>query len=270
MSAPDHSYRLMALIERLRFYKPVIGQVSGEETVEVVGVAVAASAEGGDRDLNDRGKVFSSIVLPESVSSSQERFFPKRAAVLICLFEDGNGDLRVLLTKRSSSLSTHSGEVSLPGGKAESGDADDRETATREAKEEIGLDPSLVTVVAVLEPFLSKHLLQVVPVIGVLINKKAFIPSPNAAEVEAVFDAPLDMFLKDDNHRSEERQWMGENYLLHYFTYESNGKEFLIWGLTASILIHAASVVYQQQPSFPERKPRFRYPTHIHGKLTME
>lgn len=49
-----------------------------------------------------------------------------------------------------------SGEVSLPGGKAEEDDTDDAYTATREAKEEIGLDPSLVNVVAVLEPFLSK------------------------------------------------------------------------------------------------------------------
>lgn len=48
------------------------------------------------------------------------------------------------------------GEVALPGGKADEGDKDDGETATREAKEEIGLDPSLVNVVTVLEPFLSK------------------------------------------------------------------------------------------------------------------
>lgn len=44
----------------------------------------------------------------------------------------------------------------MPGGKAEEGDADDCATAMREAKEEIGLDPSLVAVVTVLEPFLSK------------------------------------------------------------------------------------------------------------------
>lgn len=44
----------------------------------------------------------------------------------------------------------------MPGGKAEEGDASDADTATREAKEEIGLDPSLVNVVTCLEPFLSK------------------------------------------------------------------------------------------------------------------
>ena len=48
------------------------------------------------------------------------------------------------------------GEVALPGGKAEEGDKDDGDTALREAKEEIGLDPSLVNVVTTLEPFLSK------------------------------------------------------------------------------------------------------------------
>lgn len=48
------------------------------------------------------------------------------------------------------------GEVSFPGGKAEEDDVDDAYTATREAKEEIGLDPSLVDVVALLEPVLSK------------------------------------------------------------------------------------------------------------------
>lgn len=46
--------------------------------------------------------------------------------------------------------------MALPGGKAEEGDAGDAETATREAKEEIGLDPEIVNVVTVLEPFLSK------------------------------------------------------------------------------------------------------------------
>jgi len=43
--------------------------------------------------------------------------------------------------------------VALPGGKREEGDADDVQTALREAKEEIGLDPSLVSVITPLQPF---------------------------------------------------------------------------------------------------------------------
>lgn len=48
------------------------------------------------------------------------------------------------------------GHVSLPGGRTDEGDADDIRTALREAEEEIGLDPTLVDVVAVLEPFVTK------------------------------------------------------------------------------------------------------------------
>lgn len=53
-------------------------------------------------------------------------------------------------------LNLTTGDVSLPGGKTEEGDANDIETALREAKEEIGLDPSLVDVVTVLEPIYTK------------------------------------------------------------------------------------------------------------------
>lgn len=41
-----------------------------------------------------------------------------------------------------------------------------------------------------------QHLLRVVPVIGILNDKEAFKPAPNPAEVESVFDAPLEMFIK--------------------------------------------------------------------------
>ncbi|KAK8948591.1 hypothetical protein KSP39_PZI005246 [Platanthera zijinensis] len=274
MAAPaDPSHRVRALIQQLRHHKTTEScEPSAKSAVDEDSSAPAM--EIGGHDLDDRGKVFSSIGFSESASTSPalptpEPFLPKRAAVLVCLFEGEKGDFRVILTKRSSNLSTHSGEVSLPGGKAEPEDADDRETATREAKEEIGLDPSLVTVVAILEPFLSKHLLRVVPVIGVLSNQQAFIPVPNVAEVETIFDAPLEMFLEDENHRTEEREWMGEKYLIHYFDYETEKKKFLIWGLTASILIHAASVVYQRQPSFPEMNPKFKFPTNIKGDISM-
>ncbi|KAK2994556.1 hypothetical protein RJ640_017285 [Escallonia rubra] len=191
------------------------------------------------------------------VTYRPQRSIVNRAAVLVCLFEGEDGDLRVILTKRSPTLNTHSGEVSLPGGKMEEQDADDTQTALREAEEEIGLDPSLVNVVAVLEPIRNKRGMSVVPVVGILSDKKAFNPKPNAAEVEAIFDAPLEMFLKDENRREEEREWMGDKYLLHFFDYQAENKKYVIWALTAGILIMTASVVYNRPPAFQERKPTF-------------
>ncbi|XP_012450870.1 nudix hydrolase 15, mitochondrial [Gossypium raimondii] len=242
------SKRFLVLAQQLRHYKPP--PCSWDDNEERI-IEEAA------------GKFVSQVGFQESVTrvaQNPEKFRSKRAAVLICLFEGDAGDLRVILTKRSSRLSTHSGEVSLPGGKADEGDNDDGDTATREAKEEIGLDPSLVNIITVLEPFLSKHLLRVVPVIGVLNDRKAFKPTPNPAEVDAVFDAPLEMFIKDENRSAEEREWMGEKYLLHFFNYEIENKRYLIWGLTAGILIRAASVVYQRPPAFLEQSPKFKFP----------
>lgn len=252
------SERLTTLARQLRLYKPppTFDQTDDEE----------------QRVEESGGKVVSLVGFVESatpIASRPETFKPKRAAVLICLFEGDAGDLRVILTKRSSKLSTHSGEVALPGGKAEEGDADDAETATREANEEIGLNPSLVNVVTVLEPFLSKHLLRVIPVIGILSNRNAFNPAPNADEVEAVFDAPLEMFIQDENRSEEEREWMGEKYLIHHFDYKTEGKKYLIWGLTAGILIRAASVVYQRPPAFLEQNPKFKVPRVVDKDTVM-
>ncbi|XP_059669941.1 nudix hydrolase 15, mitochondrial-like [Cornus florida] len=246
------SERLLALAGQLRLYKapPTLDDTDSEE----------------QRIEESTGKVVSQVGFAESatpIAHLPERFRPKRAAVLICLFEGDDGDLRVILTKRSSRLSTHPGEIALPGGKAEEGDADDAATAIREAREEIGLDPSLVSVVTVLEPFLSKHLLRVIPVIGLLADKKAFKPAPNAAEVDAVFDAPLEMFIKDENRRAEEKEWMGDKYLVHHFDYRTNNEKYVVCGLTAGVLIKAASVVYQRPPAFLEQNPKFKFPSVV-------
>ncbi|XP_006654151.1 nudix hydrolase 15, mitochondrial-like [Oryza brachyantha] len=200
------------------------------------------------------GELFSSVGAPAAAARPGCLAAPKGyAAVLVCLFEDPHGgDPRVILTKRASSLSSHSGEVSLPGGKVEEGDADAKATALREAHEEIGLDPALVSVVTVLEPFLSKNGLHVTPVIGILSDKALFEPLLNESEVEDIFDAPLGMFLKDDNRKTQESNWMGMNIPVQSFEYQSEDKMFVIWGLTAHILTRAAAVVLQREPSFVE------------------
>lgn len=64
-------------------------------------------------------------------------------------------DFEITVLNKPNGLCLSVGEVALPGGKREDGDADDIETALREAQEEIGLDPALVDVVAVLEPFVT-------------------------------------------------------------------------------------------------------------------
>jgi hypothetical protein len=95
------SHRLANLAQQLRLYKPPPS-------------AFDALASDEDSTVVDaRGKVFSPMAVAESTApatlTSPDRFRHKTAAVLICLFEDSRGDLRVILTKRSSNLSSHSG-----------------------------------------------------------------------------------------------------------------------------------------------------------------
>ncbi|GER31772.1 nudix hydrolase homolog 15 [Striga asiatica] len=210
------------------------------------------------------------IVLEDSkIRDSLFKVGPYRAAVLICLFEGERGDLRVILTRRSLNMSSHSGEVVLPGGKWEEGDHNDCETALREANEEIGLEPSAVEVVTILEPFYSAVMgfsrrITIFPVIAIMWDKTGFKPNPNPTEVESVFDAPLEMFLKNENRREEMVDWMGYKYLIHSFDYRAcNNKSYVISALTAAILIRASSVVYQRAPDFHEGmivfQPRSRH-----------
>jgi len=62
---------------------------------------------------------------------------------------------------------------------------------------------------------------------------------------------------------------MGEKFLLHYFDYGIGHKKYVIWGLTAGILIRAASVVYQRPPAFVEQNPKFKVPQNVTNDTTL-
>lgn len=160
----------------------------------------------------------------------------------------------MVLTQRSSKLSTHAGEVCFPGGKREPQDTDDASTALREADEELGIHPSSVTVVASLRPFLSKHLLSVTPVIGTVPADLRF--SPNPEEVESVFTAPLGMFLTaGPGYSFKDVRWEGFPYRLHYWELDYRGKSYLIWGLTAGMLVVVAEKALNRKAQFEVSPP---------------
>ncbi|KAJ3163490.1 hypothetical protein HDU86_000069 [Geranomyces michiganensis] len=123
----------------------------------------------------------------------------KRAAVLVGLVVDPETRaIDTWLTLRSKKLRKHGGEVALPGGRFEGSDADLVATALRESEEEIGLDRNAVESVTCLKPFLSRFLLLVTPVVGIVPHD--FVPTANPAEVAACFKVPLTEFLSNKNH----------------------------------------------------------------------
>jgi 8-oxo-dGTP pyrophosphatase MutT (NUDIX family) len=77
------------------------------------------------------------------------------AAVLVPLFRDAAGELRVVLVVRGD-RGIHGGQLGLPGGKPEPGDTSLLDTALRETEEEIGIGRDVVEVLAELPPVVTR------------------------------------------------------------------------------------------------------------------
>lgn len=170
-----------------------------------------------------------------------------KASVLIPLFER-RGELHTLFTIRSKELRTSAGEVCFPGGKRDSSDRDDVDTALREAQEEIGLPRDQVQVVCTLFPIVSKGGLLVTGVVGFI--DETFCPSLNPAEVSGVFNVPLDFFIKKDHYSSH--GVAGLHGPLHSFDFldPDSGKQIRIWGLTAVLATLVAVLAFEKKPGF--------------------
>ncbi|MBE3638240.1 CoA pyrophosphatase [Mangrovicoccus algicola] len=152
------------------------------------------------------------------------------AAVLVALLP-GPAGLEVLLTKRSSKLRHHPGQIAFPGGRLDPGDGGSPEAAAlREAQEEVGLDPALVRVLGRLPPHETVTSFHVTPVVAELAAR--FEPVAEAGEVEEVFTVPLDFLADPANFRVEGRRWQGTRR--HYYAVPWG--PYYIWGATARIL----------------------------------
>ena len=172
----------------------------------------------------------------------------KRASVLIPLLES-EGEIYVMLTRRSSEMRSHPGHVTFPGGKQDSNDEDSLQTALRETNEEIGLLGEKVDVIGTLDQILSLHYYLVTPYVGLIPSD--FVPVPNTDEIESVFKVPLAFFMKSENHRSEEKKIFTSPVLVHHFEYQ----EYDIWGLTAKLIFRLLEVGLGYIPDFPVHHP---------------
>lgn len=139
-------------------------------------------------------------------------------------------ELSLLLTRRTSHLSNHAGQISFPGGRAEASDADAVDTALREANEEIGLAREQVEVIGYLPKYFTVTRYEVTPVVALVHPPFAITPDPN--EVAEAFEVPLEFILDPANHQKRSRPWEGRTRHFYAMPY---GRHF-IWGATAAML----------------------------------
>ena len=135
-----------------------------------------------------------------------------------------------LLTQRAEKLSTHSGQVAVPGGRIDPGDTDPADAAMREAMEEIGLAREYIMPLGYLDSYLSGTGFRIVPTVALV--RADFTLKINPAEVTDAFEVPFDFLMSPDNHQRHSREWKG--ILRNYYAMPYG--ERYIWGATAGMI----------------------------------
>ncbi len=157
-----------------------------------------------------------------------------RAAAVLVAVEPRPEGARLLLTKRSSRLKHHPGQIAFPGGKLDPTDADAEAAALREAWEEVALPPQHVRILGRLPRHETVTGYDVVPILAEI--TAPFQPRAEAGEVDEVFFVPLSHVLEAARFSVERRRWRGQ--WRHYYTVPFG--PYYIWGATARILRNLA------------------------------
>ena len=153
----------------------------------------------------------------------------RSAGVLIAVSVFGDRP-EILLTKRSSVLKHHPGQIAFPGGKQEESDADVTAAALREASEEVGLPVDVPRVIGHMPAHETVTGFMVTPVVAVLEEPFEAVAEPG--EVEEVFSVPFEHLMTPANYLVESRRWRGSRR--HYYTVPYG--PYYIWGATARML----------------------------------
>jgi 8-oxo-dGTP pyrophosphatase MutT (NUDIX family) len=151
------------------------------------------------------------------------------AAALLLLYPHADR-VHLVLTERHADLPHHPGQISLPGGRVDPGEALSH-TALREAHEEVGIEPDQVRLLGQLSPvfvFVSNFAIH--PFVGVTHARPSFALAPK--EVEALIEVPLDDLRDPSRLHWGTRTREGSSIEFPYFDLADRQ----VWGATAIIL----------------------------------
>jgi 8-oxo-dGTP pyrophosphatase MutT (NUDIX family) len=162
-------------------------------------------------------------------AASFEASTGKRAAVLVPLLRHG-ATWQVLLTRRTTLVESHKGQVSFPGGARDAGESRPEATALRESEEELGIRPADVRLLGRLAPRLTVSDYLVTPVVGVI--PWPYVFRLEKMEVARVFMMPL-AWIADSRNRREILIEGGTQPVIIYQPYDGE----VLWGVSAGIAL---------------------------------
>ncbi len=161
----------------------------------------------------------------------------KKAAVL-CLFDNKNDNLNVILTLRSKKLKNHPGQISFPGGKLNK-DETNHDCAIRETYEEIGIKKKNIYTLGELNLYLSGSNFLIKPIVGITEGEYGLFL--NKKEVDKVFYFPINFLFERKNLTKSFFKSKSINKTKFY--YDIYWQDMRIWGTTALILVHLSRLV---------------------------
>lgn len=160
-----------------------------------------------------------------------------QAAVLVLLCP-GHHDPVTILTRRSEDLPHHAGQISFPGGRVHPDDTSLEAAALREAAEEIGLDPSLVSILGRLPvTVVPSSGFAITPVVAWAEARLQLQPDPR--EVAGLIECPLALALDPAAYKTGTLERDGVVREFWYIEFDDHH----VWGATARILRSLALVL---------------------------
>lgn len=169
------------------------------------------------------------LMAPTFRGQISSRVNPVQAAVL-ALFYPSDDQIKLVFIRRNEYDGPHSAQISFAGGAREAADTSLKETALREAREELGIDREIEVLGSLSPLHIPVSNFMVYPFVGWMKETPEFHPDPT--EVQYVVEASLDTLLDPSNRNSETLFHHGMNIEAPYYKI---GKE-KIWGATAMIL----------------------------------
>jgi len=163
----------------------------------------------------------------------------KNAGVIMPIFEK-EGEIYILLTKRTENVRDHKGQIAFPGGVMEKDDRTILDTALREIEEEIGLNRRDIDILGALDDIITLTGYQITAFVGYFIYPYNFNISKK--EIVNIFELPLSEFMNPLIIRKEHNMsFMGKPYIVYYFDFP----EHTVWGATARLIIQLLDIVYK-------------------------